>query len=377
MGRLSFQVAGESHGLGLVAILTGLPRGIPFDHDLLQHWLHLRRATGGRGPRAAKEPDKYQTLAGISGGATNGGPFACFIPNLDTRGHSSDVDGNRLALNYPRPGHADLAGALKWKLTDATDVAEMASARITVAYVVVGSVCQMLLARLGIATLAHVVSIGKPPPKTRNWTSGVDLARYVKRAEESNLLALSVAGERAMARRIAEARGRGDTLGGTFEVVAAPVPVGLGSSQPLEARFDSRAATLLMGIPGVRSVAVGSGFHGASRPGSAYHDTIESDPVIGYLRGSNRAGGLEGGMTNGEPLVFQGQIKPIPSLAEPLDSASLVDGAPGKAPPVRSDVCVAPAAAIVARALTAYLLADEVLAHTGGSVLDDVVTRIK
>jgi len=337
MDRLSFQVAGESHGPGLVAVLSGFPRNVPFEPELVQHWLRLRRETGGRGPRAGTEPDRFQVVSGISSGSTNGGPISFFLPNLDCAGHSSSPEGGPLSLEFPRPGHADLAGALKWSLADATDVAELASGRITAAYALVGAVCQMLLSALGISTLAHVVKVGKGRATSRQWKKGVSLGKYIEQAEASRMLCLSPSQETAMVSLIEQARADGDSLGGIFEVVAAPVPPGLGCSQPIAFRVDGKLAALIMGIPGVKAVALGSGLDAAKSPGSRFLDPVRFSDRKGFYHDTNRAGGVEGGITNGEPLVVRGIMKPLPSLTSPLDSVSLADGRAGKAARVRSD----------------------------------------
>lgn len=358
MGCLFFQVSGESHGPGLAGTLTGLPAGIPFDDRLVRHWLLLRRTRGMRGSRLSQEPEAFEILSGVTSGCTNGGPLTFVIPNCDRRGGSVTPEGKPVSLEFPRPGHADLAGALKWGLTDATSVAELASARITAAYTLVGAVCQMVLNRVGISTLAHTAGLGPVRPVSKRWLMGVDLAPYIARSEASRLLVLDEHREVRMVAAIEAARAAGDSLGGTFEVVAAPLPAGLGAPQPLPDRLDGRLAGLVMAIPGVRAVALGGGFDASNIPGSRFHDPIGHSVRKGYFHGSNRAGGLEGGMTNGEPLVVRGVMKAVPSLGNPLPSASLASGADGRAARVRGDVCAVSPAAIVARSFVAYVLAD-------------------
>jgi chorismate synthase len=377
MGRLALHVAGESHGPGLLLILSGLPRGVPFNADLARGWLARRRSAPGRGPRAGREPDSFRVISGLTGGCTNGGPVSFLIENADASGRSSSARGKPLKIEFPRPGHADLAGALKWRLDEATEVAELASARITAAYTLAGSLCQSFLDRLRIRTLAHVLQIGPAQARPRAWTRGAKLSRAIVFAEVSPLLCLDNRQEPALFEAIEEATRRGDTLGGLFEIVAAPVPPGLGAPQPLEARLDGRLAGLLMAIPGLKAVGIGQGFEAARALGSRFHGSISHLPGRGFFHSGNAAGGIDGGMTNGEPLVVQGIMKPVASLSKPLPSASLASGKAGVAPTVRSDVCAVVPAAIVARALVAFLLADEILASTGGDSLPEVRKRLE
>lgn len=375
MRRLSLQVAGESHGSGLTGILTGLPRGVPFSAELAAHWLKLRRDVGGRGPRMEFEAEQYRIDAGIADGITTGGPVAFFIPNVDRSGRSVTPEGAVHRGEFPRPGHGDLAGAIKWRLNNVTPVVEMASARITAAHTLAGAICQMLLNELGVSSLAHVVEVGSVKTRRRKWRGGIGLARYVKSAEASPLLCLNPAAEARMLDAIAAASEAGDTLGGMFELVVAPVRPGLGAPQPLSRRLDGRLAGILMSVPGVKAAASGRGFDAHRITGRSLHDEILPGPGGEEVRGSNNAGGVEGGMSNGEPLVLRAIVKPIASLKDPLQSVSLLDGRPGTGARVRGDVCVVAAAAIVARAMTAYALADEVLLSCGGDLLDEVVAR--
>ncbi len=375
MGRVWLHVAGESHGPGLTAILYGLPSGIELDEVKLSHWLELRRCVSGRGPRAAVESLPLQVLAGVRDGLTNGGPLQLYLPNSDTTGHSRTPEGRVEEICYPRPGHGDLAGALKWGLSRADGVAELASARLTAACTAAGGVCALLLRHLGVGVLPHVVRIGGAAARHRSFLARTKLWPLIERAEASPVLCLDGRAERKMLSQVDEAREQGDTVGGEFEVVAGPLPAGLGAPQPPEERLDARVGRALMAIPGVRALAIGDGFRAGHVRGSRYHDAIRFDGRRGYFRETNRAGGIEGGMTNGEPLVVRGVFKPLPSLASPLESASLADGRSGVAARVRGDVCAVPAAAIVAAAAVTVLLADAILDETGGSTLDDVVRR--
>jgi chorismate synthase len=376
MGPLAFEVAGESHSAGLVALVRGLPRGVPFDAALLERRLALRRELAGRGQRAAAEAEPCEVVAGITAGTTNGGPVALLLPNRDRSGRTSSPEGQPVPLLVPRPGHADLAGCLKWGLTEATPVAELASGRITAAYTALGAVCEMLLLALGVETLAHVRQVGRV--KARGWRPGrgacaaAGLRAAAREAEGSRVLSLDAAAGAKMLAAIAAAREAGDTLGGEFEVVCAPVPAGLGAPQPWSERLDSRLAALVMAIPGVRAVAIGDGFVAGGARGSRFHDPIVLSRGRELVRRGNRAGGLEGGMTNGQPLVVRGVMKPIPTLGKPLASVRLGDLTARPAERVRGDVCAVPAAAVCARALVAFVLADALLAASGGSSLGEI-----
>lgn len=323
------------------------------------------------------EAEQFRITAGVTDGSTTGGPVAFFIPNADSSGRSVTPEGEVQRGEFPRPGHGDLAGALKWNLTDVTPVVEMASARITAAYTLAGAICQMLLHELGISSLAHVVEVGSVKTRRRKWRRGVKLTRHVEKAESSPLLCLSPASEELMLDAIAGAAEAGDTLGGLFEIVVAPVRPGLGAPQPLSRRLDGRLAGLIMSVPGVKAAASGRGFDAHRITGRKLHDEILPGPVGEGVRSSNNAGGIEGGMSNGEPLVLRAIVKPIASLKDPLPSVSLLDGSAGTGARVRGDVCVAAPAAIVARALTAYALADEVLLSCGGDLVDEVVARYR
>jgi len=323
------------------------------------------------------EAEEFRLTAGVSDGFTTGGPVAFFIPNADRSGRSVTPEGEAPKGEFPRPGHGDLAGALKWKLSEVTPVVEMASARITAAYTLAGALCQMLLQQLGVLCLAHVVQVGSVGTRRRQWRREVRLAGLIERAEASPLLCLNHARQARMLEAIAHAAAEGDTLGGLFEVVVAPLRPGLGAPQPLNRRLDGRLTGLIMSIPGVKAAAAGRGFDAYRLTGRAFHDEITPGRAGAIERGSNNAGGIEGGMSNGEPLVLRAIVKPIASLKDPLPSVSLLDGSAGKGARVRGDVCVAAPAAIVARALTAYALADEVLLSCGGDLVDEVVARYR
>jgi chorismate synthase len=298
-----------------------------------------------------------------------------FLPNTDRTGQTRSPEGVPETIVRPRPGHADLAGALKWGLKQADGVAELASARLTAAGTAAGGVCRLLLAHLGVDILPHVVRIGEAAAKQRAFVGRADLKPLIEKVRTSRVLCLDARAERKMLEEIEAAGAEGDTVGGELEIVAGPLKAGLGAPQPLDARLDSRLGRVLLGIPGIRAVAIGDGLRAGRARGRRFHDPVGFEQGRGYVRPSNRAGGIEGGMTNGEPLVVKGVLKPLASLADPMESASLRDGSPGPAGRVRSDVCAVPAAAVVAAAAVAAVLADAILEETGGSTLKQVTRR--
>jgi chorismate synthase len=248
----------------------------------------------------------------------------------------------------------------------------LASARITAAYTVLGAICQEILAAKGVVSLAHVTRIGTVSDRRRGWRKGVRLERLIEKLEASPLLFLDGKKEAQAMELLTAVEESGDTVGGAFEVVVAPVPAGLGSPQPLATRLDSRLAATVMGIPGVRAVAIGEAFGADRLQGREFHSPLYFTSAKGYYHRQNTAGGVEGGMTNGEPVVLRAIVKPLASLGEPLASASLKSGEAGLAPAVRSDICAAAPAAVVARGLVAFVLADAYLEHLEGEDIESI-----
>jgi chorismate synthase len=376
-----FHTAGESHGRGLVALLEGIPAGLSLvaarDIDP-----ELRRRQGGygRGERMRIEQDTADILAGVRHGETLGSPIALAIWNRDWEnwreamnpapGDGSDAE--RRAVHLPRPGHADLTGVLKYDRTDARDILERASARETTARVAAGAVARRLLAEFGVTVGSHVVMLGGieavptgPLPDDLNAA-----------ADASPVRTLDADAERRMIAAIDAAREAGDTLGGSFEVVARGLPVGLGSHVSWDRRLDGRIAGALMSIQAMKGVEIGLGFAAAARPGSAVHDEIERDPDArssgGYRRTGNHAGGLEGGITTGAPLVARVAMKPLSTLMRPLRSVDLRTGERADAVRERSDVVALPAAAIVGEAMVAIVLADAFLEKFGADSIREL-----
>lgn len=358
---LRFLTAGESHGKALTAVIEGLPAGLALREDHINAQMARRQAGHGRSPRMKLEADRVEIVSGVMGGQTIGGPVALRVENRDARAEEPP-------LTRPRPGHADLAGTMKYGFTDARRALERASARETAARVAVGAACRTLLAEFGIQVFSHVVEIGDVAIRTRpdRWEEIPGIA------EASALRCVDPTAEAEMLAAIDDARTRGDTLGGVFEVVALGVPPGLGSYVHWDRKLDGRLAQAVMSVHAVKGVEVGPGFEIARSPGSRAHDEIFWDEARGFYRETNRAGGTEGGVTTGAPLVVRGAMKPLSTLMSPLRSVDLVTKEPASGAVVRSDVCAVPAAGVVAEAMVAYVLADAFLEKFGGDTLMDI-----
>ncbi len=382
MPDFRFVTAGESHGPALTALVEGLPAGIPLSADWIDAELRRRQGGYGRGGRMRIESDRAEILSGVRHGETLGSPVTLLVRNRDWENWTVAMSPAPLAepasdetlrrVHLPRPGHADLVGSLKYDRTDARDILERASARETAARVAAGALAKRLLAELGITVGSHVVSLG-----------GIDAAVPAELPEELNAAAdpspvrcLDAEAEGRMIDAIDAAKHDGDTLGGIFEVVARGVPAGLGSHVSWDRKLDGRLAGALMSIQAIKGVEVGLGFEGARRPGSRVHDEIVRDPAsprsAGFGRAGNHAGGLEGGITTGLPLVVRGAMKPISTLMRPLATVDLRTGEVAEAVRERSDVCAVPAAGVVGEAMVALVLAAAVLETFGGDTLGDL-----
>jgi chorismate synthase len=379
---LRFLTAGESHGRGLVAIIDGMPAGLPIEFDHLTQDLRRRQGGYGRGQRMAIESDRAEFLAGVRRGVTTGAPIAVLIPNKDWKNWQRtmhvevamppDATGaNRGPVSRPRPGHADLSGGLKYEHEDLRDVLERASARETAARVAVGAIARQLLRTLGIEVASHVTGIGEV-------SIGADVVVSFEAARglpmESPLYCTDTTLEAAMMAVIDRAKDAGDTLGGSFEVIAHGVPAGLGSHVQWDRKLDGRLAQAVMSIPAIKAVGIGLGADAARRPGSRVHDEIVPRPQrstdhIGIARPTNRAGGLEGGVSNGEEIRVSGFMKPISTLMKPLRSVDLATLEEAPAAIERSDVCAVPAAAVVGEAVVCWVLAEALLERFGGDTM--------
>jgi chorismate synthase len=390
---LRFTTAGESHGKALVAIVEGLPAGLPVTAEWVDHELARRMQGYGRGARMKIERDRIEWLSGLRAGETLGSPVAMLIANRDWanwedvmayEATSATGELRRRRVTRPRPGHADLAGVLKYDRVDGRDILERASARETTARVAAGALAKRLLDEFAVEIGSHVISLGgiRVPrvelPVPLNPAADRSEIRVLDRAVETEIIG-----------RIDAAKQAGDTLGGEVEVVARGVVVGLGSHVSWDRKLDGRLAGMLMSIPAVKGVEIGMGFEAARRPGSEVHDPIEPGPSGagrgdagkqgggedrrgGFRRPTNNAGGLEGGITTGEPVVVKVAMKPISTLMSPLPTVDLSSGQPAKAVSERSDVTAVPAMGVIAEAMVALALADAMLEKFGGDSLAEM-----
>ena len=379
---LRFLTAGESHGQALVVTLDGMPAGLQLDIDALNTQLRRRQGGYGRGRRMAIEHDRAEIVAGVRRGRTTGAPIALLIRNRDWVNWQQTMHpepempegasgAKRGSVTRPRPGHADLAGAIKYGHDDMRDVLERASARETASRVAAGSLARQLLGAFGIRIASHVVAIGDVLLPS-SGTVSFDQAHAVP--DDAPLRCVDDSVQTRMIAAIDAAREAGDTLGGAFEVIADGVPHGLGSYVQWDRKLDGRLAQAVMCIHAIKGVGIGLGPEAAIRPGSRVHDEIlppGSDDTA-PTRPTNNAGGLEGGVTNGEPIRVTGYMKPISTLMKPLRSVDLATLAAAPAAIERSDVCAVPAAAVVAEAMVAFVLADAFLEKFGGDSIDEV-----
>jgi chorismate synthase len=374
---LRFETAGESHGECLVAMLTGLPAGVPISLDAVNRELWRRQQGYGRGGRMKIETDRAEIVAGVRHSHTIGSPVAIVIRNADWRNWTEalpveDIDGGedkRKPVTRPRPGHADLAGAIKYNFHDARYILERASARETAARVAAGALAKALLGEFGIQVLSHVIAVGDVwLERPAGWEEIVALSR-----KEQVLLGCADAEVEARMKEVVdEAYRTGDTVGGVFEVVAHGVPPGLGSHITWDSRLDGRLAQAIVSMQAVKGVEIGFAAQGAASFGSKVQDTIHYDREgRRFTRGANRAGGLEGGITNGQDLLVRGLLKPISTLRRPLESVDLATREPALAAYERSDVAVVPAAGVIGEAMVALVLAQAFLEKFGGDSLDE------
>ena len=375
MARWRWMTAGESHGPGLTGIVDGVPAGVPLTREMINDDLARRQKGYGRGGRMAIERDQVEFWGGVRHGRTLGSPVALLVKNRDfanwAKSMSPDPDEADRVVTRPRPGHADLVGGIKYDHRDLRNVLERASARETTMRVALAGIACALLRPLGIEVRGHVLSIGEVRLKERDvsWEE-------IVAAEESPVRAIDPETAAAMMAAIDQAKEDGDTLGGTFEVVAFGLPVGLGSYAQWDRRLEARLSAALLSIPAMKAVEVGTGFDQAGQPGSAVHDAIWWEPGQGFSRRSNRAGGLEGGITTGMPLRVRVAMKPLSTLMSPLGSFDIVSKEPFLATVERSDVTAVPAAVVVGEAMVLHVLADAILDKFGGDSLPEISNRI-
>jgi chorismate synthase len=383
---LRYFTAGESHGPCLTMIIDGVPAGFPVVPEKINHDLWRRQQGYGRGGRMLIERDEIQIRSGVRWGETLGSPVSFGIENRDWKNWTKKMSAapeerdEKIAVTKPRPGHADLSGVLKYDRSDIRDILERASARDTVSRTAVGSFCKQLLSPFGIRVMGYIRSVG-------NITSSLDGLSYEEtyaRAEDSPVRTADRAAEEKMIGLIEECKREGNTLGGIFEIVALGLPPGLGTHTQWDRKLDGRLAQALMSIQAIKGVEIGLGFEMARRRGSQVHDEIFFDPAkmvsegtprivpTGFYRGSNNSGGTEGGMSNGAPLVVRVAMKPISTLMSPLQSVDLRSKQQTDASVERSDVCAAPAAAVVGESVVAFELANAFLEKFGGDSLREI-----
>lgn len=383
MPFLRFTTAGESHGPALVCILEGMPAGLSISAEQINIDLARRQQGYGRGRRMQIEKDAVELLSGVRAGATIGSPIAMLIANrdwknwqeiMDSAVRDGDPSPRKRAVTRPRPGHADLSGMLKYDRADARDILERASARETTARVAAGAVCRIFLREFGVRIGSHVVHLGgidarRPDP----FPDDINAA-----ADQSPVRTLDAEAATRMVERIDQVKRDGNTLGGICEVVCDGLPVGLGSHVSWDRKLDGRLAGAMMSIHAVKAVEIGIGFEAARRTGAESHDEIEMAPARGVPRTgnvrrlTNRAGGLEGGITNGEPLVIRVGMKPISTLMRPLQTIDVATGEGALAVAERSDVTAVPAMGVIAEGMAAFVLAQAFLEKFGGDSMSEV-----
>ena len=366
-----FLTAGESHGKGLAVVVEGIPAGLPISEDYIASDLKRRQGGYGRGARMQIERDRAEIISGVRHGLTIGSPISLLIWNRDWENWQeamsiSPIEGEVELVTRLRPGHADLAGVSKYNFDDIRPILERASARETAARVAGGAVAKRFLEEFGIEIHSHVIAIGGCQAKT---VVPIDWGKV----EASSVRCADAEAEEEMVDTIDAAKKAGDSVGGTFEVVASGMPIGLGSHIQWDRRLDGQVAQALMSIPAVKGVEIGAGFGLADLRGSEAHDVIES----GLRRLTNRAGGIEGGMTNGEPIVVRAALKPISTIATPLPSVDLKTGEKVRAHFERADICVVPAAGVIGEAMLAFVLAEACLEKFGGDHIEETLRNCR
>ncbi len=376
---LEMTTAGESHGPGLTCIVQGMPAGLALDRDVLDRDLARRQLGHGRGGRMKIESDRATVTAGVRHGRTLGGPICLEVANRDyanweERMNPWPVDAETAEVHLPRPGHADLVGTQKYGLTDVRDILERASARETAARVAGGALCKAFLSAVGVQVFSHVIQITGVEAPRRHGLTAADF----EHVDESPVRCLDAEASAAMVAEINRLRKANESLGGVFEVRAFGLVPGLGSHVSWRERLDGVLAQAVGSIQAIKGVAIGDGIEVAGLPGSLAHDEIFYDERRpgGYYRETNRAGGLEGGMTTGDPLVVRGYMKPLPTLTKPLRSVDIATHEPAEALRERTDSCTVPAAGVVGEAMVAFVLADAYRRKFGGDHIDDVCAAV-
>jgi chorismate synthase len=385
MSGIRWKTAGESHGKGLIGIIEGIPSGLSISDQAIQHELRRRQKGYGRGRRTQEiEKDHAEFISGIRFGQTIGSPISLYIENKDWVNWTEEMamfgspPSNLEKVTVPRPGHADLAGSLKYHHLDIRNVIERASARETVARVALGTIAKQLLEYFHIRIFSEVIQIGKikhlkAVHKQLRDISEKDFDKYLQQIEKSSVHCGDETVGQQMMDAIDTAKERGDSLGGRFSVVALQVPVGLGTYSQWEQRLDGLLAQAVMSIPAIKTVEIGDGQELADKYGSVVHDEIAWDrKTTKYIRTTNHAGGIEGGISNGEPIIVTATMKPIPTLMKPLQSVNMTQKTPDKRYKKRSDICTLPSAAVIAEAMVALVLADQLCKKFGGDSIGEM-----
>ncbi len=384
---LRYLTAGESHGKGLLGILDGIPSGLTLKDEYINKELKRRQAGFGRGKRMEIEKDEVEIIAGITSGITIGSPIGLLIRNRDWDNWKDAIP---TPITRPRPGHADLSGAIKYGHRDIRDVLERASARETAMRVAIGAVCKRFLEEFGIKVVSWVVEIGGVKISSKFKVQSSKLEDLFLRAEASDVRCPDKGTEAQMKKKIVQAKEKGDSVGGIFEVIVTGIPPGLGSYSQWNKRLNGRLAQAIISIQAIKGVEIGLGFESARRPGSKVHDEIfyrsqESEvrgqkknlssvfwPLpSGFYRKTNNAGGIEGGVTNGEDIVIRAAMKPVATLYKPLQSVDIITKEPIKAGIERADICAVPAASVIAEAVVAFEIADAMFGKFGGDSLNE------
>ncbi|MGE5416840.1 MAG: chorismate synthase [Acidobacteriota bacterium] len=371
---LKIQTAGESHGPALITIIDGLPAGMKIEASYINDQLQRRQQGYGRGGRMKIESDQIEFLSGVRNGLTLGSPITMMIRNRDYENWQETMSAapgakEERQVHRPRPGHADLAGGMKYGHADFRNVLERTSARETAARVAAGAICRKLLAELNIEIYSRVIAIGQVRSDRMEWAMTEETQRAV---ESSPVACVDEQAAQQMIKAIDQARENGESLGGVFEIAACNVPPGLGSYVQWEQRLDSRIAASMAGIPAIKAVELGEGVKASSSPGSKVHDEIFYSEEQGLYRATNNAGGIEGGISNGEPIMVRAYMKPIPTLYKPLLSINITNWEAEKAEIERSDICAVPAARVVGEAVLCQVLAAELLTKFGGDTVDEL-----
>ncbi|MBF0472834.1 MAG: chorismate synthase [Nitrospirae bacterium] len=379
MANIRYITSGESHGQALTGIIEGLPSNLELSIEQIDNQLKRRQKGYGRGGRMKIESDKASVLSGLRWGKTIGSPLCLQIINKDWENwkqgmsiDSADI-GSISPVTRARPGHADLSGALKYNQSDIRNILERSSARETAMRVALGAVARQFLSVFGVSIGSYIIRIGNAEIQSLDET----LEELFKKAEQSEVRCPDLSATNRMKAAIDEAKEQGDTLGGTFVVFATGLPVGIGSHIQWDKKLDGRLAQAIMGIQAVKAVEFGIGSKAAELPGSQVMDEIFYDKDSGYYRKTNNAGGIEGGMTNGMPLIIRAVMKPIPTLRKPLNSVDIISKEAFKAAYERSDVCAVPACSVIAEAMTALVLADGFMEKFGGDSLEETVWNWK